>query len=57
MIANEEQYAPSCIHDENVLSKSMNDYMYLSSIAHIKESNGPADFAETSPMLNNISKV
>ena len=51
MIENQEQYSPSCIHDENILSKSSADYMYLSCISHIKESN------ELSPMLINISKV
>ena len=46
---------PSSIHDADVLSEGAKDYLYLEGIKFIKFLKTGAPFAETSPILNDIS--
>ncbi len=48
---------PSSIHDKEVLDEFKDDFMYLEGIDFIKRLKSSAPFAETSPMLNDISGV
>lgn len=48
---------PDSIHSSHVLDKYAHEYLYLSSIAFIRHVKSGISFAETSPMLNDISGV
>jgi len=50
-----ELILPSSIHDADVLSEGAADYLYLEGIKFIKFLKTGAPFAETSPILNDIS--
>lgn len=52
---NSEKITPSSIHDNVVLKEFSCDYIYLEGIQFIKKLKSSAPFAETSPMLNDIS--
>lgn len=46
---------PSSIHNRQVLAEYSNEYLYLEGISFICKIKSAAPFAETSPMLNDIS--
>lgn len=46
---------PGCIHDSSVLREYAGQFLYLEGVAFIKQLKSSAPFAETSPMLNDIS--
>eukprot|EP00605_Chrysophyceae_sp_TOSAG23-4_P002221 GSChrysophyteH1.ASY1.ANO1.2464.1 assembled CDS len=49
--------APADIHDEDTLEELSEEYMYLEGIQFIRKIKKGAPFAETSPMLNDISHL
>ncbi|KAJ0404197.1 hypothetical protein P43SY_002040 [Pythium insidiosum] len=49
--------APGSIHDDTILESNHKDYLYLDAIKFIKEVKSGCPFAETSPMLNDISAL
>lgn len=51
----EAAITPGCIHDSSVLREYAGQLLYLEGIAFIKQLKSSAPFAETSPMLNDIS--
>lgn len=53
---NPEGYTPDSIHSETALA-AREDYMYFGCIHFIKQVKAGVPFAETSPMLNDISGV
>jgi hypothetical protein len=54
-LRNHPTVTPSSIHDNDLLKSSAADYLYLEGIKFIKGIKSCAPFAETSPMLNDIS--
>jgi len=48
---------PSSIHDASILQEFASEYLYLENIAAIRQMKSSAPFAETSPMLNDISSI
>ena len=52
-----ELILPSSIHDDSILDRYARDYLYLEGIQFIKRVKFTAPFAETSPMLNDISGI
>ena len=48
---------PNSIHDDEILREYSSEFIYLEGIHFIKTLKGKAPFAETSPMLNDISAV
>mmetsp|Transcript_4514 Transcript_4514/g.6227 ORF Transcript_4514/g.6227 Transcript_4514/m.6227 type:complete len:469 (+) Transcript_4514:248-1654(+) len=48
---------PSSIHDEAVISGNKDEYLYLAGIDFVKQLKKGAPFAESSPMLNDISGI
>ncbi|KAL4151832.1 hypothetical protein PRNP1_008769 [Phytophthora ramorum] len=48
---------PESVHDDNVLEANHKEYLYLDAIKFIKEVKAGSPFAETSPMLNDISAL
>ena len=52
-----ESIVPSSIHDDAVLERFAKEYIYLEGIQFIKQVKFTAPFAETSPMLNDISGI
>ena len=52
-----ELILPSSIHDDSILDRYAKDYIYLEGIQFIKRVKFTAPFAETSPMLNDISAI
>ena len=55
-LKDHEYLTPMSIHDDKVLTQDSGKYMYLDCIKFIKEAKKGL-FAETSPMLNDISSV
>ncbi len=53
----EDALPPSCVHDDACLAEYQCDYIYLEGIAFIRKIKHGAPFAETSPMLNDISNI
>lgn len=51
----EAAITPSCIHDSSMLREYAGQFLYLEGVAFIKQLKSSAPFAETSPMLNDIS--
>lgn len=49
--------SPQSIHDDAVLAANGDEYMYLDAIRFIKKIKAGAPFAESSPMLNDISAL
>ncbi|OQR95096.1 serine/threonine-protein phosphatase 2A regulatory subunit B' [Achlya hypogyna] len=49
--------APSCVHDDSLLAAHSSDYLYLDAVRFVREVKAASSFAETSPMLNDISGV
>lgn len=52
---NDVEITPSAIHDAEVVREFASEYIYLEGIAFIRHIKHGAPFAETSPMLNDIS--
>jgi hypothetical protein len=48
---------PSSVHDDTLLSMHASDYMYFDAVRFVRTVKSSASFAETSPMLNDISTV
>ncbi|KAL0587060.1 hypothetical protein ABG067_003400 [Albugo candida] len=48
---------PSSVHDDAILDSKRDEYLYLDAIKFIKKVKSSSAFAETSPMLNDISGV
>ena len=48
-------YRPDVIHDDSVVNREADNYMYLNCIKFIKEVKRAGHFGEHSPMLNDIS--
>ena len=48
-------YRPDIIHDDSVVNRESDNYMYLNCIKFIKEVKRAGHFGEHSPMLNDIS--
>lgn len=48
---------PESVHDDSVLLAHHNEYLYLDAIKFIKNVKAGSPFAETSPMLNDISAL
>jgi serine/threonine-protein phosphatase 2A activator len=53
----DSEYRPSSIHDDNLLKREGDRYLYYGCIRHIKELKKSAPFFESSPMLNDISHL
>lgn len=56
-LSKQTEIRPSSIHDSEVLNEFADDYIYLEGIRFIKQIKLGAPFAETSPMLNDISNI
>ena len=54
---NSEMIMPNSIHISSVLDQYKDEYLYLECIAFIKSIKNTAPFAETSPMLNDVSAL
>jgi len=54
---NVEEYGPDCIQDDGILEAKGDEYMYLGCIRYVKFLKKSAPFFETSPMLNDISRL
>jgi hypothetical protein len=54
---NDIEMPPACIHDDRCLAENQSEYLYLEGVAFIKKIKHGAPFAETSPMLNDISHI
>jgi hypothetical protein len=48
---------PLSVHEETVLEASSKEFLYLDAIKFIREVKAGSSFAETSPMLNDISAL
>uniref|UniRef100_A0A7S3Y2V7 Serine/threonine-protein phosphatase 2A activator n=1 Tax=Heterosigma akashiwo TaxID=2829 RepID=A0A7S3Y2V7_HETAK len=48
---------PSSIHDDSIIRENKDEYLYLSGIDFVKQLKKGAPFAESSPMLNDISAI
>ena len=53
----QKEIQPSDIHNAEVLREESREYLYLEGISFIKQIKSSAPFAETSPMLNDISAL
>jgi hypothetical protein len=53
----EEEYTPASIHDESVLERKSDEFMFFGCIQYIKSLKKGAPFFESSPMLNDISHM
>lgn len=51
------RYGPSSIHDEQVLARESEEFLYFHCISYIREVKSSGHFGEHSPMLNDISAV
>ncbi|POM80534.1 Strumpellin, partial [Phytophthora palmivora] len=56
-LIGQHEILPESVHDDNVLEASHTEYLYLDAIKFIKEVKAGSPFAETSPMLNDISAL
>lgn len=57
LTTNKLSLTPSSIHDADALSEYGADFIYFEGIRFIKQIKSSAPFAETSPMLNDISHI
>jgi hypothetical protein len=55
--AGQSEFLPGSIHDDTVLENHCNEFLYFDAIKFIKEVKSGSPFAETSPMLNDISAL
>lgn len=56
-LSKQHEIKPSSIHQKDILDEYSNEYLYLEGIQFIKKIKSSAPFAETSPMLNDISHM
>jgi hypothetical protein len=56
-LSKHQDIRPSSIHDPEIIREFADDYIYLEGISFIKQIKLGAPFAETSPMLNDISNI
>ncbi|CAK4085225.1 unnamed protein product [Aphanomyces euteiches] len=56
-LIGQTSFAPSCVHDDSVLQSHSTEYLYLDAVRFVREVKSSGSFAETSPMLNDISGV
>lgn len=56
-LSKQSEIRPSSIHDSETLKEFADDFIYLEGIRFIKQIKLGAPFAETSPMLNDISNI
>ncbi|CAH0477123.1 unnamed protein product [Peronospora belbahrii] len=56
-LIGQHEILPESVHDDTVLQASHEEYLYLDAIKFIKEVKAGSPFAETSPMLNDISAL
>lgn len=56
-LRHQQQFPPSAIHDPELLSTNAEEYLYFAAIRFIQQVKTGSPFAETSPMLNDISGV
>lgn len=56
-LSGQTQYTPSSIHDEGVLERESEEYLYFHCIQYIKKVKSSGHFGEHSPMLNDISAI
>ena len=54
-LSGQTEFTPSIINDNNVIKEYANEYIYFEGIQFIKKLKSSAPFAETSPMLYDIS--
>jgi serine/threonine-protein phosphatase 2A activator len=53
----EDHYKPSCIHENSILERDGDTFLYFGCIRHIKNLKRNVPFFESSPMLNDISRM
>ncbi|KDO33908.1 hypothetical protein SPRG_01788 [Saprolegnia parasitica CBS 223.65] len=56
-LIGQRNLAPSVVHDDGLLAAHSPDYLYLDAVKFVREVKAASSFAETSPMLNDISGV
>jgi hypothetical protein len=56
-LIGQHEILPESVHDDTVLQANHKEYLYLDAIKFIKEVKAGSPFAETSPMLNDISAL
>ncbi|RMX64717.1 hypothetical protein DD238_005660 [Peronospora effusa] len=56
-LIGQHEILPESVHDDSLLEASHQEYLYLDAIKFIKEVKAASSFAETSPMLNDISAL
>ncbi|OQR99774.1 serine/threonine-protein phosphatase 2A regulatory subunit B' [Thraustotheca clavata] len=56
-LIGQSELVPSCVHDDNILAAYSKDYLYLDAVKFVRDVKSASTFAETSPMLNDISGV
>jgi hypothetical protein len=56
-LSKQHEISPSSIHNAEILKEYASEYLYLEGIAFIRKIKSSAPFAETSPMLNDISHL
>jgi Phosphotyrosyl phosphate activator (PTPA) protein len=54
---DEDHYKPSCIHENSILERDGDTFLYFGCIRHIKNLKRNVPFFESSPMLNDISRL
>jgi hypothetical protein len=54
---DEDHYSPSCIHEPAILDRDGDTFLYFGCIRHIKNLKKGVPFFESSPMLNDISRL
>ncbi|ETV85987.1 hypothetical protein H257_02489 [Aphanomyces astaci] len=56
-LVGQTNLAPSCVHDDGTLQLHHGEYLYLDAVKFVRDVKSSGSFAETSPMLNDISGV
>jgi hypothetical protein len=56
-LCKHREISPSSVHNPEILQEYAQEYLYLEGIDFIKKIKSSAPFAETSPMLNDISHM
>lgn len=56
-LIGQSEFSPDSVHDDSVLENYSSEYLYFDAIKFIKEVKSGSPFAETSPMLNDISAL
>ena len=56
-LVGQNKYAPSSIHNEDILNNECENYLYFHCIQYIRQVKSSGHFGEHSPMLNDISGI